>query len=278
MALPVESGGSTQAAEAWVTMVTSSDYVAGAVTLAHSLRQHAAPHRPLLCMVTDNLTDADRKVLRAAQMELEHVKAIPAPAASGVAEWDNVGYTKLNLWRLTRWRTLVYIDADCVVKGSMDDVFERGVSFAAAPDTFPPDRFNAGVMLVRPDITVFEDMVQKAPTTVSYDGGDTGFLNAYFPNWYASEAACRLPFACNALRTMRWMTKGKPGYWDAVGPIKCVHYCSFPKPWEGKPSGDLERDWWVLFAGAQLALLRKGVAVCPPEGRARGGAASDSAT
>ncbi|KAJ1465838.1 hypothetical protein T484DRAFT_1863305 [Baffinella frigidus] len=91
MALPVESGGSTQAAEAWVTMVTSSDYVAGAVTLAHSLRQHAAPHRPLLCMVTDNLTDADRKVLRAAQMELEqhvlraaqmeleHVKAIPAP-------------------------------------------------------------------------------------------------------------------------------------------------------------------------------------------------------
>ena len=48
--------------EAWVTLVTSSDYVAGAVTLAHSLRQHAAPHRPLLCMVTDNLTDADRKV------------------------------------------------------------------------------------------------------------------------------------------------------------------------------------------------------------------------
>ena len=39
-------------------------------------------------------------------------------------------------------------------QGSMDDLFERDVSFAAAPDTFPPDRFNAGVMLVRPDITV----------------------------------------------------------------------------------------------------------------------------
>ena len=27
-------------------------------------------------------------------------------------------------------------------------VFEREVDFAAAPDVFPPDRFNAGVMLI----------------------------------------------------------------------------------------------------------------------------------
>jgi hypothetical protein len=30
-------------------------------------------------------------------------------------------------------------------------VFERDVDFAAAPDVFPPDRFNAGIMLLKPD-------------------------------------------------------------------------------------------------------------------------------
>ena len=71
----------------------------------------------------------------------------------------------------------------------MDDLFERDAVFAAAPDTFPPDRFNAGVLLVRPDEAVFADMLARAPTILSYDGGDTGFLNAYFPDWCASGPA-----------------------------------------------------------------------------------------
>jgi CheY-like chemotaxis protein len=72
-------------AEAWVTMVTSSDYVPGAVTLAHSLRQHAAPHRPLVCMITDDLDEDDRRALRAVGMELELVKPIAAPVTFPVS-------------------------------------------------------------------------------------------------------------------------------------------------------------------------------------------------
>lgn len=32
----------------------------------------------------------------------------------------------------------------------MEDVFQRDVDFAAAPDVFPPDKFNAGVLLIKP--------------------------------------------------------------------------------------------------------------------------------
>lgn len=35
-----------------------------------------------------------------------------------------------------------------MVKNSPEDVFDRKVEFAAAPDIFPPDRFNAGVLLI----------------------------------------------------------------------------------------------------------------------------------
>ena len=39
---------------------------------------------------------------------------------------------------------------------------------------FPPDKFNAGVLVVRPDEVVFADMIGKIGTLTSYDGGDTG--------------------------------------------------------------------------------------------------------
>ena len=48
------------------------------------------------------------------------------------------------------------------------------MDFAAAPDVFPPDRFNAGVMVVAPSSIVLDDMLSKVPELPSYDGGDTG--------------------------------------------------------------------------------------------------------
>ena len=44
-------------------------------------------------------------------------------------------------------------------------------SFAAAPDIFPPDRFNAGVLVIKPGKDVFENLLAKAKTIKSYDGG-----------------------------------------------------------------------------------------------------------
>ena len=70
---------------------------------------------------------------------------------------------------------------------------------------------------------VLADMVQQSGQLPSYDGGDTGFLNAYFSDWYARPAAARLPFGYNAQRTLHWMTfKKNPGYWNAIKPLKVI--------------------------------------------------------
>jgi glycogenin glucosyltransferase len=54
-------------------------------------------------------------------------------------------------------------------------LFDRpGTPLAAAPDLFPPDHFNAGVLVVDPDAAVFASMVAASGRLHSYDGGDTG--------------------------------------------------------------------------------------------------------
>ena len=82
----------------------------------------------------------------------------------------------------------MYIDADCTVESvKIDSVFEKfpDADFAAAPDVFPPDHFNAGVLLIKPSAATFEHLTKLIPATPSYDGGDTGFLNSILqPLWY----------------------------------------------------------------------------------------------
>ena len=62
---------------------------------------------------------------------------------------------------MTEIQKIVYIDADVLVLQNIDDLFSRPgrICPAAAPDTFPPDKFNAGVMVVEPCKEIFDDMM-----------------------------------------------------------------------------------------------------------------------
>lgn len=51
-----------------------------------------------------------------------------------------------------------------------------------------------GVLVIQPSRSVFEDMISRVSLLHSHDGGDTGFLNSYFSEWYTSGAEHRLPF------------------------------------------------------------------------------------
>ncbi len=150
---------------------------------------------------------------------------------------------------------IVYIDADALVLSNVDDLFDRP-HMSAAPDVFPPDKFNAGVLVVHPNASEFGQLLGQASSTPSHDGGDTGFLNAVFPDWYTWPQEHRLPFGDNAQRILHWFTASKaPGYWASVQPLRIVHYSSSPKPWDSrgaKRQGELEHLWWTLFMESKM--------------------------
>ena len=169
---------------------------------------------------------------------------------SHVHSWDeNCGWTKLRLFELDSYDTILYIDADCLVVKDVghllriDEGLEKRVGLlAAVPDIFPPDKFNAGVMVLRPSKAVFDEMMSRLPpdsetsnACTSYDGGDTGFLNSFYRNWYSfMPSYSRLPFGYNAQRFMHHCTYEKqPKYWDdAIEDIRIIHFSSSPKPWD----------------------------------------------
>eukprot|EP00545_Synedropsis_sp_CCMP1620_P007353 CAMPEP_0119003312 /NCGR_PEP_ID=MMETSP1176-20130426/490_1 /TAXON_ID=265551 /ORGANISM="Synedropsis recta cf, Strain CCMP1620" /LENGTH=417 /DNA_ID=CAMNT_0006954901 /DNA_START=18 /DNA_END=1271 /DNA_ORIENTATION=- len=253
--------------DAIVTMLTSDDFLPGAQTLLYSIKKslskNSAYPPELVVIVTPNVSKATREALHPAYctriIEVDPIyfpeKAIEnKQVTSHVKAWSAQGaLTKLHIFRLDNYDVILYIDADCLVVKDVTSLLELGKVYqdsealvSAAPDILPPDKFNAGVLVVRPSQEVFDNMMQQRVLLTTYDGGDTGFLNAYFSNWYTDMPPfARLKFGFNAQRFLYHCTYEKqPNYWDlSVAPdLHILHFSSSPKPWESKPSAAEDTD------------------------------------
>jgi len=252
---------------AYVTLLTDDSYFPGVSVLAKSLKATRTIY-PFVLMLGVDVSQATEIRLKAMCDLTIRVSNIACPYASVSSTqpsssssssssgscWENAELTKLHIWNLTQYRKLVYLDADTLVMENIDELFTITGSFAAAPDIFPPDKFNAAVMVIEPSETTFQAMMAGIGVLPSHDGADTGFLNSFFPHWFSGPAECRLPFGYNAQRTLHWFTYDKqPGYWQSIKPLKVIHYCSSPKPWKVNPTegqmGELEWIWWRCNMG-----------------------------
>jgi len=166
------------------------------------------------------------------------------------SRFDSV-MSKLWIWNLTQYETLVFLDADTLIFQNVDELFECG-EFCAA--FLNPYTFNSGVLVLKPSRTVFEDMMHKVTTGVikSYDGGDQGFLNTYFPQLISApmfDSSKKDPTLHKRLSSLHH-TDHVLYYprlrWDVIAP-KIIQFVGVPmlKPWLwwSYPIMDLSSVW-----------------------------------
>ncbi|KAF7792736.1 hypothetical protein EIP86_003834 [Pleurotus ostreatoroseus] len=142
-------------------------------------------------------------------------------------------FTKLSLWSLDTIgvRSLVYLDADTLVVRNFDEIFGMPYRFAAVPDVWGDKRgftleFNAGVLFLRPDSTVFEHMINQLPTArFPEQFAEQAYLNQYF-----AADAVRLPLVYNG----NLAAKGRfPKLWEGMrDTMRVIHY-TMVKPFVG---------------------------------------------
>lgn len=158
-------------------------------------------------------------------------------------------FTKINLWRLTQFRKIVYVDADIVALRAPDELFDLPDTFAAAPDVGWPDIFNTGVMVLSPHMGDYWALRTLAGSGDSFDGADQGLLNQYFEHkdWK------RLSFTYNCTPSANYQYE--PAYRHHKSKISMVHFIGEEKPWlkgrsgRGPPGAyqELLGRWWAVY-------------------------------
>jgi lipopolysaccharide biosynthesis glycosyltransferase len=233
------------------TLCNGEGYLPGVEALGKSLEAHESTVQRIVLVTADVPSEA-RTRLTGEGWAIREVDPLtnPNPLTSQLFERVRDVYTKLRAWQLVDLDKIVLLDADLITLQNIDDLFERP-AIAAAPDFFLPDRFNSGLMVIEPSTEVFERMLDALWETPSYDGGDQGFLNVFYPTWYAMDISHRLPAGYNLQNFIFQFLRGHPSLREALlREAKVIHY-SVQKPWLAKPvlTGGSEA-WWNAYFSA----------------------------
>ena len=236
---------------AYVTTLCGGDaYVPGIEALGQSLIQ-TGTSVPLTVMVTPEVPPSARQRLLAHGFLLRDIQPIknPRPDRELLYPRFALTYSKLRAFDLAEYDKVVLLDADTVVLRNIDELFERP-AIAAASDFFMPDRFNSGVMVLDPSPELFVKLMTALEAAPTYDGGDQGFLNSYFSDWWAMPVEHRLPAVYNIHHFIFQFMSAHPDFGKQfLADTRIVHY-TLQKPWMTFTVTGGSSVWWSKFFAA----------------------------
>lgn len=176
---------------AFFSAVYTNNFIPGALLLGYTLRKHHPKHSIYLMHFEDSLSEEALCELRQVGWTLKVVKRIPPPFKG---TWPHFidQFTKLILWNMTEFDSIVYLDADTLVLDDISNLHElvadphrTNFEFAAVADNWHGKfayHFNAGMLVLHPSKAVFNELIKTMGLQGNYDPtmAEQAFLNAFF--------------------------------------------------------------------------------------------------
>lgn len=201
-------------------------------TLGHSLRKVNTTARLIVLYFPDRISPSALCLARSSGFVPHPVYRIPPPhGGRGVYSHFLDQFSKLHVWTLDQIgvKSLVYLDADTLVRRNFDELFSLPFTFGAVPDVFKERftlNFNAGVLFVRPSTKVFDNLVaQIANADFPPVDAEQSYLNHYF-----GAEVVRLPYVYNANLAIKARTRK---LWDGMEAEQRVVHFTLIKPFLG---------------------------------------------
>lgn len=244
-----ENGQVPKTSEAYATLLYGDEFLLGVRVLGKSLRNVGAT-KDMVVLVSQGVSAEAIDMLKAERWIVKRIGLVENPndKRTRPARFWGV-YTKLEVFNLTEYKKVVYLDADTIVIRPLEELFECSKFCANLKHS---ERLNSGVMVLEPSAELFQDMMSKVSTLYSYTGGDQGFLNTYyddFPNAKLFDptlsAEQRLATPAPKMERLSTFYNGDVGLYVLGNKwmfdetkLTVLHYTLGPlKPW----------DWWTAW-------------------------------
>jgi hypothetical protein len=166
-------------ARVYATLLYSDDFDVAVRVLGASLEASRAAH-PRACMYTEHVGAATVQRLAADGWHMLRVPTIDLPPTLQAAKFRYI-YSKLRVWALDAIgvERVVFLDADVLVRHNVDHLFECGPEFCAAQRL--ENYFNAGVLVLRTNSTLYDELVARAAHAGRHAGEQTLLNEAFGP-------------------------------------------------------------------------------------------------
>lgn len=161
-------------------------YLRGLIALGRSIMN--LPYEQVLLVEKNAMSDWHKHIMQQFGWQVREVPRIDSPRCNyNAARWVHT-FTKLNVFGLSEFDRVLFLDADCIVTGDISSLFTRKVKgLGACWVNRTAGRFNSGVMVIEPEKFSLQEMVEALtnlpPKQTGVHTGDQGFLNFWIRNW-----------------------------------------------------------------------------------------------
>eukprot|EP00727_Mastigamoeba_balamuthi_P009515 m51a1_g5186 putative isoform b (826) ;mRNA; r:185726-189521 len=166
------------------------DYVPAVVALAASWNM-TVPEEDrqlidLVALIDDSLMPDREALLNRAGWRTVRIKAIVRNEGSSVPERFRTTFTKIHVWNLVEYSTVLFVDADTLVlREELRDAFCLAEGFPEGhiwTTKLNNARWNSGAMLLKPSARTFEEITDfvRGGSWGFQVGGDQDMLNAFW--------------------------------------------------------------------------------------------------
>lgn len=153
--------------KAYITYLSTNDYLDGVLVLGESLKQVNAGY-PLYCFVCGAVSQQSINAVKNAGIVVIKGEPMKIPDAiknnEGYSEQWNNTLDKLQVFNLTKFDKLIYLDADMEVKKNIDHLFDKPhLTFAIDgygwTHNFKNSSFCSGMFVIEPNKNLYEHIV-----------------------------------------------------------------------------------------------------------------------
>lgn len=221
----------------FATMVNDA-YVEGFICLYKSIVLNGEIGHPGFVVLCNEVSDLKKDLMSA----LPNVTVIDtfdddSAVPEGLSDWQKACMKKLQVFKLTEYEKVIFVDADMLCLGSLASLV-RTPAFAMVPnvgESLYPDingrlTFNTGLMVIEPDNNMYEGMVNLASSMKGGTFSDQEIINRYM---HFNDLVPRsLHIKYNAIISNKVGNSKLYSNLERSG-IALLHFTAY-KPWFGK--------------------------------------------
>merc|ERR1712070_968909 len=222
-------------------------YLQMLLTLIASVKRHSGA-TPFVVLITDSLNEDARKRIADAGALPKVVSTIPNPydvqqRRAGFRDQNPERFkdvmTKLQIWNLTEYDQVLYMDSDLLTFGPMTGAFDCPTNPSFSQFVLRnmcdgvTNQINSGIIWLRPSTAVLDEMIAAIPNTASFDNTDQGFLQTFW-----GQKAGGFGLLHHSLCESKRAAADCPQQFAGKS-FNCIHYVG-EKPWEPIVTGTKE--------------------------------------